>query len=141
VKVADDVMAEKVFGLICRGGRPESPPNVDLLFFDDEVPLGQQGWRFSKERLGKVNMLWIPPWKSVLCVETKKEIVGHYGSEPLASAQKVTWNIRLVRISDGKEFKTQVSADPPEEGDAKWGAAGDPMPLLIDWLKSGEIQE
>jgi hypothetical protein len=84
---------------------------------------------------------WSKTWKGVGCVTVTHKKVGSYSENPLwegsSKAYQSTWDVRVIRLPDGKTFQTRLTADPPQvmaanhSGDVR----ADATPQMQEWLR------
>jgi len=134
---AENGSAEATVGPACNGQRVAAVPTASVIFFGKAE---DGSWRVEPARttwLLNVAKLAAPAAQPVavclLAVEHKQ--VGQYGASGSAPALATTWHVEAVGLRDGKRLKTKVVGRPPDRGSQAYGASGDPMPALADWLQ------
>jgi hypothetical protein len=113
---------------VCRGDSRVPPPeHVELLVFELH---GQGEWK----HLGVGSPRWKPRWKAILCLDSTLKEAGRYGSPLGAPGYRITLKATVVRLADGKRFKTTIRAEPPREGYTSRIEVGNVFAPLEAWL-------
>jgi hypothetical protein len=89
-------------------------------------------WEYTTELQSDVSEGWSPESEYLICVDQAREEVGTYG---MRSAYRTTWQVRVVRLSDGTVWKNSFTEHPPASVSGAWS---DPVPLaqLTTWLRT-----
>jgi hypothetical protein len=131
-----DALVTAAFGSVCAGGTPGRPPKGDFLVFKKERGSWQHQYRLAAA------LAWTPPWPAAICVTEGVSEAGRYvdsSGKEVGRGYETTWQVRLLRLSDGKTFETSVYGAPPGEATVYRGRAhgsGDPTSKLAAWLQT-----
>lgn len=106
--------AESTYGPLCKRKRKvQDLPRSAIVRFES----GSDGWRLGYHDQGDIEAYWKHPWKGVVCVEKAYRTVGRYVAEdgtPAGEARQETIVVKVIRLDTGKEYKTKITAKPPE---------------------------
>jgi hypothetical protein len=143
-----ETAAQELFAPVCETGRPSAsvPAQTGVVVF----ARGEDGFAVAGYWHQDVASAWPAAWKGVVCITEARKKLGTYSEygigEGSTAAYSVIWKVSVIRLPDGKTFRTTITADPPRQiqvdrlgqpvnrGDRD--VAGDPRPKLREWLQS-----
>jgi hypothetical protein len=138
VEVEDDSLVTAALARVCKDEKPQlGLPSGDLVVFERSA---STEWRHSYATLAR--LAWSPPWKAALCIASSAKLVGSYvdkSGKDLGGAYETRWDVRLVRLDDGRVLTNSLATSPPQRTQSYGGFAtdsGDPTPQLVQWLKT-----
>jgi sugar lactone lactonase YvrE len=121
---------EAAFAAPVSGGAPAGPILTML-----SRQYGDKKW--DRNRLAHIEPLTMSGAQTLVCIRENRKRVGAYGafSQSPGGAYKYDWDVRLVRLSDGRVIasKALVGGDPPRLA-ALEGHGTRPQGSLIGWL-------
>lgn len=120
VYLRDQEWPTRQFGGVCAGQKPAAevglPNNIVVLW------QGASGWTSTISTADRWESRRVLPWPAVLCLaDSYKEVWkyeevkdGRAAGGTAGRAMKTTTQAEVVRLRDGKRFKTKASAEPPK---------------------------